>query len=83
MLECTGFAGHVEKTYNEVKGRVRDYYREGNCYDNACAESFFATIKKELIHRRRFLTRAKAALAIVDYVCRGTTPGVFTVRWEI
>jgi len=26
----------------------------GNCYDNACAESFFATIKKELIHRRRF-----------------------------
>jgi hypothetical protein len=27
-LDCTGFAGHVEKTYNEVKGRVRNYERE-------------------------------------------------------
>jgi len=27
-LDCTGFAGHVEKTYNEVKGRVRSYERE-------------------------------------------------------
>ena len=28
LLDCTGFAGHVEKTYNEVKGRVRNYERE-------------------------------------------------------
>jgi predicted transcriptional regulator len=27
-LDCTGFAGHVEKTYNEVKERVRNYDRE-------------------------------------------------------
>lgn len=27
-VDCTGFAGHVEKTYNEVKGRVRNYERE-------------------------------------------------------
>ena len=27
-LDCTGFAGHVEKTYNEAKGRVRNYERE-------------------------------------------------------
>ena len=27
-LDCTGFAGHVEKTYNEVYGRVRNYVRE-------------------------------------------------------
>lgn len=28
VIDCTGFAGHVEKTYNEVKGRVRNYERE-------------------------------------------------------
>ena len=28
IIDCTGFAGHVEKTYNEVKGRVRNYERE-------------------------------------------------------
>lgn len=28
IVDCTGFAGHVEKTYNEVKGRVRNYERE-------------------------------------------------------
>jgi transposase InsO family protein len=29
----------------------------GNCYDNAVAESFFATLKKELVHGRAFETR--------------------------
>ena len=28
IVDCTGFAGHVEKTYNEVKGRVRNYEGE-------------------------------------------------------
>ena len=32
--------------------------RKGNCWDNAVAESFFATLKKELIHRRDWSTRA-------------------------
>ncbi len=41
---------------------------KGDCYDNACAEYFFATIKKELIHRNRFLTLYKATLAVVDHI---------------
>ncbi len=41
---------------------------KGNCYDNACEESFFATIKKELIHRNRFLTLYKTTLAVVDHI---------------
>jgi putative transposase len=41
---------------------------KGDCYDNACAESFFATIKKELVHRRRFSTRSEATLAILNYI---------------
>ena len=42
--------------------------RKGNCWDNARAESFFATLKTELIYRRTFLTRAEARSAIVEYI---------------
>lgn len=41
---------------------------KGDCYDNACAESFFATLKKELIHRRHFKTRSQGCLAIINYI---------------
>jgi putative transposase len=40
----------------------------GDAYDNACAESFFATFKRELVHRLRFPTRAAARAAIFDYI---------------
>ena len=42
--------------------------RRGNCWDNAVAESFFATLKKELVHRTRFATRREAAAAIFEYI---------------
>ncbi len=42
--------------------------RRGQCWDNAVSESFFATIKKELIHRRQWPTRAAAHAAIFDYI---------------
>ncbi|ASJ72121.1 hypothetical protein IMCC3135_10135 [Granulosicoccus antarcticus IMCC3135] len=42
--------------------------RKGNCWDNAVSESFFATIKKELIHRFTFTTRREAAAAIFEYI---------------
>ena len=42
--------------------------RRGNCYDNAVAESFFATLERELIDRRDWPTRAEAARAIFDYI---------------
>ena len=40
----------------------------GDAYDNAMAESFFATLKCELIHQRRFATHAEARAAIFDYI---------------
>ena len=40
----------------------------GDCYDNAVAESFFATLKVELLHRQVWPTRAAARLAIFEYV---------------
>ncbi len=42
--------------------------RRGDCWDNAVVESFFATLKQELIHRRRFLTRCEATQEIFDYI---------------
>ena len=40
----------------------------GDCYDNAAAESFFATLKTELLSRRSWSTRAEATTAIFDYI---------------
>ena len=42
--------------------------RRGNCYDNAVAESFFDTLKVELIHRYKFASRAVARLLLIDYI---------------
>ncbi len=40
----------------------------GDCFDNAVAESFFATIKKELVHRRSWPTRAELSTEVFDYI---------------
>jgi putative transposase len=42
--------------------------RKGNCFDNACAESFFATLKKDVIHGRKFKTCEDAKLLIIEYI---------------
>lgn len=42
--------------------------RKGECLDNAPMESFFASLKKELVHRQRFKTRAQAKAAIFEYI---------------
>jgi putative transposase len=42
--------------------------RKGNCWDNAVAESFFGTLKTELIHHEKFKTRKEAEEKIFDYV---------------
>jgi transposase InsO family protein len=40
----------------------------GDCYDNAVAESFFATLKKELIHRHSWPTRSEVISEVFDYI---------------
>jgi len=42
--------------------------RKGNCWDNAVAESFFATLKTELVYLRRFATKAEAREAIFEFI---------------
>ena len=64
--------------------------RIGSSQDNAVAESFWATLKRELVHRRRFATRAEARRAIITWinhynaVRRHSTIGnVATIEWEL
>ena len=42
--------------------------RKGNCYDNAPMESFWGTLKNELVHHRRYETRAQAIREINEYI---------------
>jgi len=42
--------------------------RKGNCYDNAPVESFWGTLKNELVHHRRYATRAEAEREIGEYI---------------
>ena len=49
-------------------GLVASMSRKGNCYDNATMESFWSTLKLELIYRRNFATRTLARSQIFDYI---------------
>ena len=52
----------------EEHGILQSVGRTGVCWDNAPAESFLATLKKELVHRRVFRTRTEARLAIRHWI---------------
>jgi transposase InsO family protein len=49
-------------------GLVASMSRKANCYDNASMESFWSTLKLELIFRRDFATHAQARSQIFDYI---------------
>jgi putative transposase len=42
--------------------------RKGNCWDNAVAESFFGSLKKERIKKQIYKTRRLAAIDLADYI---------------
>jgi len=52
------------------RGVVISMSRRGNCYDNAPVESFFSSLKNELVRHRQFQTQAEAQVAIEDYIAR-------------
>lgn len=47
---------------------IQSMSRKGNCWDNACAESFFATLKTEEVFRRKYKTRDEARFYIFEYI---------------
>jgi len=56
------------REFMERAGMVASMSRTGNCYDNALMESFFATLKGELVHHQHYATRAAARSAIFRYI---------------
>jgi len=62
------YASEAFRTVLEAHGIDRSMSRAGNCYDNAVAESFFATLKRELVNRCDFATHEQARQAIFEYI---------------
>ncbi|MDY6935934.1 MAG: integrase core domain-containing protein [Spirochaetota bacterium] len=52
------------KTYKMVQSMSR----KGDCWDNACAESFFSTLKMEEVYKRNYKTRKEAQEFIFEYI---------------
>ncbi len=62
------YASYEHKDLLQKHGIVQSMSRKGNCWDNAVAESFFHTLKTELIYHEIFETRAQANQAIFEYI---------------
>jgi len=62
------YASEAYRRALKALGAVASMSRKGDCWDNAVAESFFATIKGEMIDDLEFETRAEASVAISDYI---------------
>jgi putative transposase len=54
--------------HSAALGLVQSMSRRGDCLDNAPMESFFASLKKEHVHRACFGTREEAKAAVFDYI---------------
>jgi putative transposase len=52
-------------THHQIQGSMS---RKGNCYDNAPTESFFGTLKTELVHHCHYQTKAEAKTDIFEYI---------------
>lgn len=62
------YASHEYRQVLANAGIRQSMSRVGDCWDNAVSESFFASIKKELIHRESYATRTEAYDAISEYI---------------
>jgi putative transposase len=62
------YASHEYQQLLAVHGIQSSMSRKGNCWDNAVAESFFATLKVELVYRSRWSTRTQARNEVFEYI---------------
>ncbi|KZE17980.1 transposase [Sphingomonas hankookensis] len=62
------YAAGAYVDYLATIGAVPSMSRTGNCYDNAPMESFFHTLKVELVHQCRWATRIEARQALFGYI---------------
>jgi transposase InsO family protein len=62
---------YASEDYRDVlagRGIVASMSRTGDCWDNAVAESFFGTLKAELVDDEQYVSRAAALASIADYI---------------
>ena len=62
------YASYSHKSLLQQYGITQSMSRKGNCWDNAVAESFFHTLKTELIYHQTYETKAEANQAIFEYI---------------
>ncbi|MCR4427554.1 MAG: IS3 family transposase, partial [Firmicutes bacterium] len=62
------YASHACQRRLRDLGFVSSMSRKGNPYDNACAESFYHTLKVELVRLNRYRTRAEARQSVFEYI---------------
>jgi len=62
------YASDSHRSLLKDHGIIQSMSRKGNCWDNAVSESFFHTLKVELIHQCKFKTREEAKKAIFEYI---------------
>ena len=62
------YCSHAYRQLLEKHQLVGSMSAKGNCYDNACAESFFHSLKVEAIHAERFPTREVMRQAVFEYI---------------
>lgn len=62
------YASHEYQQLLARYGILSSMSRSGNCWDNAVAESFFATLKLELVYQTRWSTRTEARGAVFEYI---------------
>jgi putative transposase len=62
------YASRAYRSRLEAHGIEVSMSRRGDCYDNAVVESFFGTLKQELVHDARWTNPAEARAAIHDYI---------------
>lgn len=62
------YAGHAFRSVLKHHDIVQSMSARGNCYDNAVMESFFHTLKTEVVYFERYRTRAEARQSIFEYI---------------
>jgi transposase InsO family protein len=62
------YASYAYQELLREYGMTPSMSRSGNCYDNAYVESFFGTLKTELVHGERYRSRLEARLSVFEYV---------------
>lgn len=64
----TQYCSKAYRALLDQYGIISGMSLKGNCYDNACIESFHSVIKKEWIFHEKYRTRAQAQVSILEYI---------------